>query len=595
MRKIFSLLKSAYKLYGNYRYQILVLVILGFVSGLFEGIGVSTLVPLFSYITDQGLQEGSIFSRVILGFFSFVHLEFRLRTLLLLMVILFILKACIEYLFEYLRARIVADYEFKKRSKLYEQSLRADWSYLLRQKIGYIENVLMTDVAASVQLLTICTSSILHVTSLIMYVLVALTLSKNLALLALGVGFVIVVVFKPLLSRIRFYSQQQSQYNKDVSHQINEGIIGLKTFKSSAVERSVMRNVATLFERLRGIHVKQTLVKTATNVTIQPISVIFIGAVFSISFLKPGFDLPTFIAVTYMIQRIFIYVDKVQGALQIMNQRIPHAHHVLSFQDAVHKHREIDIGRKPFVFEKELSLDNITFAYENNEKSVFSDLSFSVRHGETVGIIGPSGVGKTTIADMLLRLFKPSKGTISLDGVLAQDITLDEWRTNIVYVSQDIFLKNDTIKNNIRFFDESITQGQIEESARMAQIHDFIETLPEKFETIVGDRGIMLSAGQRQRVVLARALARKPKILILDEATSALDNESEEGIRKAIESLHGEMTTIIIAHRLATVRDCDRLIVISEGVIKEQGSPEELLGRKGSYFERLYSMQQYGR
>jgi len=590
MGKIISLLKSAYRLYGQYRYQILLLVSLGFISGLLEGIGVSTLVPLFAHITEQGIAEGGIFSRAILGVFSFLHLEFRLRTLLTLMIGLFVSKAIIEYVFEYIRTRIVADYEFKTRSDLYEQSLRADWPYLLRQRIGYVENVLMVDVGASVRLLTVVTTTILHLTSLIMYVIVALTLSRSLTGFALGAGFIMIIVFKPLLSRIKFYSKQQTQYNKDISHQINEGIIGLKTFKSSAVEKPAMESVTRLFERLRIIHIKQTLVKTATNVTIQPISVIFIAVVFSVSFLKPGFDLPTFIAVTYMIQRIFIYVDKVQGAMQVMSERIPNAHHVLAFRDAVTKHREVDQGTKPFVFEKELSLNNISFTYENKNDAVFSNLSLSVPHAGMVGIIGPSGVGKTTIADMLLRLFTPKEGTITLDGVDVSEISLHQWRKNIAYVSQDIFLKNDTIVNNIRFFDKTITDQEIEEACKTANIYDFIQTLPDKLETSVGDRGLHLSVGQRQRVVLARALVRKPSILILDEATSALDNESEDAIRRAIQDLRGQITIIVIAHRLSTIKDCDRLIVIERGVVREVGTPEELLKDTGSYFHRMSNL-----
>jgi ABC-type multidrug transport system fused ATPase/permease subunit len=177
-----------------------------------------------------------------------------------------------------------------------------------------------------------------------------------------------------------------------------------------------------------------------------------------------------------------------------------------------------------------------------------------------------------------------------IDDINAKEVSIQEWRERIGYVSQDIFLMNDTVANNIKFYN-NLTKKELEVAAKQANIYDFIESLPDKFNTVIGERGIMLSAGQRQRIIIARVLARKPELLILDEATSALDNESELKIQKVIENLKGKITVLAIAHRLSTIINSDRVLVLEKGKIKEQGRPQQLLKDKNSYFYKVYNIR----
>ena len=209
-----------------------------------------------------------------------------------------------------------------------------------------------------------------------------------------------------------------------------------------------------------------------------------------------------------------------------------------------------------------------------------------------VGLIGSSGAGKTTVADLLLRLFRPNSGKILLDGKDIEEINIKSWRKKIGYVSQDVFLLNDTIKNNIKFFDKSVSSEDIANAVEAASARDFIQKLPDGLNTIVGERGIKLSAGQRQRIALARVLARNPEILILDEATSALDNKSELLVQGAIENLKGKVTVLAIAHRLSTVMNSDRLLVLEKGRILEEGAPRQLLKDKDSHFYKMYNIRE---
>ena len=181
-----------------------------------------------------------------------------------------------------------------------------------------------------------------------------------------------------------------------------------------------------------------------------------------------------------------------------------------------------------------------------------------------------------------------SKGSArSIDGINIKEINRQSWRQNIGYVSQDIFLFNDTIENNIRFYNDSLSHEEIDTAAKIANIYDFIESLPDKFQTIIGERGVKLSGGQRQRIVLARVLARKSSLIVLDEATSSLDNESEALIQQTIKNIKNKATLLVIAHRLSTITNSDRLLVIEDGRIRESGTPTELIENKESYFHKV--------
>ena len=265
---------------------------------------------------------------------------------------------------------------------------------------------------------------------------------------------------------------------------------------------------------------------------------------------------------------------------------------MLNYQDAAEQHKEKTSGNKPFKFNESLKIQELTFAYPETDYDILSGVSFSVQKGEMVGIIGPSGAGKTTLIDVLLRLLRPQKGIILADDVDIDSISLDSWHKNVGYVSQDAFLLNDNLEANIRFYSDSISQNDIIEASKMANIYDFIQELPDKFNTLVGERGVKLSGGQKQRIALARAIARKPSILILDEATSALDNESEALIQKAIDSLRGKITILIIAHRLSTVMNSDKIIALDGGKVVETGAPQELMKSEDSYLYKSHHVAQ---
>jgi ABC-type multidrug transport system fused ATPase/permease subunit len=590
IKKIKNAILLFRRAYGAYKSRLSLLVGLGFLNGILEGVGVNALIPLLSFFTTE--DRGTDFiSRAIEKGFAIIDVDFSLIALLIFIVLLFVLKSLASLFFNYIMLSIKAEYERETRDALYRETLFAEWPHLLNQKLGHLEAVMTFDARMSSKLFMTISSIIMAVTGLLMYFLVALNISPVITLLTLGVGGFGFLLLFPLLRKTRMISHQTSETNKEIVRLVSESVAGTKTLKAFSLEGVFARLGQRHFERLKTLQIKTGLYGNLATAFVQPLSVMFIALLFGISFYyDQSFNFAALAALIYLIHRIFSHIQSIQSYTYTVNHLLPYLRTVLAYQEKMRAQKEEDKGKKKFSFSSSLSFKHVAFSY-NTSVPTLENVDFTVQKGEMVGFIGLSGAGKTTVFDLLLRFFRPSHGEIRLDDTNIFDIDLMSFRKKVGYVSQDAFLLDATIAENIRFFNKSVTAKGIEEAAKMAQIHDFVAGLPDKFETVVGGRGVRLSAGQRQRVALARVLARKPEILLLDEATSALDNESERAIQQVIEGLKGRITVLVVAHRLSTVRNSDKLFVLEEGSITESGPPEELLKDKESYFYKMYSIR----
>ncbi len=576
-------------IFSRHKFRIVLLTLLGFVNGALDSISIGALIPLFSFIVKDANAATSIISRTVAWLFRVVHIPFTIWTLLVFMVVLFVTKAIGEFLIIYVRVRITTDYENDTRSELYEKTLRTRWPYLLNQKMGYLENVLMTDVRITQGLLKQICASAPNLASFIVYLCVAIGISRSVTLATIAFGVVILVLTYPLVRLTKRYAGEQTAISKLIAHRVNESVSGMKTIKAMGVVDQVVAREWGVFEELKKLIVKSSLVMQLGTSPTESLGYLFIIGLFAFSYTQPGFSLASFAVVMYLVQRLFLSVRKMQTGFHLMNEAMSHGHHVIALTRATTAEQERDTGTKPFHFEREIAFRNVAFGYRPDQP-ILRDVSFTVRKNEMVGIIGHSGAGKTTLTDLILRLFEPDYGEITIDGVNASSFSLAALRGNIGYVSQDMFLRNDSIEENIKFFSDAVDDARMIEAAKLAHVYDFIQTLPQGFKTMIGNHGVLLSGGQRQRIVLARILARKPEILILDEATSALDNESEALIRASIEQLKGGVTVIAIAHRLSTLMNADRIVVLEGGRVLEEDSPAALLQDEKSYFHRMHAM-----
>ena len=585
--KIFQLGRQAF---GNYKKSIALLIFLGLLSGIASGVGINALIPIFSLATgNSDFPGGDLISELIRSFFTFLNIDFRLKYLLVFVCVLFVFQAAIVLLSSYIIIMITSEYERKTRNLLFHKTIKASWPYLLKLKVGYLENVIMNDVKYSGVVLNSISGLVIVFCSLLVYILVAINISLVVTSITFIFGLIYLFLARPLLIKTKAAARENVATNKQVAHYVNENVIGMKTIKVFAVEDYINELVKKKFLILRNLKVKVLFLGSIGGSIMQLFSVLFIGVIFIVFYKITDFNLGSFLALVYLIQKIFTYFGQLQNQLQKAIEAVPYLMSVLNFEEKARQFKEEESGKVNFQTGDTISFNQVNFSYNLKKVNILNKINFNIKKGEIVGIIGPSGAGKTTIVDLVLRLFNPTAGKILLGDRDIKNISIKEWRDKIGYVSQDIFLVNDTIENNIRFYNDLLTYADIEEASKKANIYNFIMSTSAGFQTLVGERGNLLSGGQRQRIVIARVLARRPEILILDEATSALDNESESQIQRVIENLKGKMTVLIVAHRLSTISNCDRLLVLNDGEIVEEVKPDVLLQDKDSYFYKVYN------
>ncbi|MFH1523281.1 MAG: ABC transporter ATP-binding protein [Patescibacteria group bacterium] len=589
--RIVIILRLAQQAFGEYKLQIIILTGLGFIGGILEGIGVNALIPLFSIaMGGQGGVADDPISQFIGNAFSFLNINFSVKYLLIFISLMFIIRAVTLVIISYIKIKITAEYEEKTRNNIFHTTLQSAWPYLSKQKVGYLETILMTNIKTGSILLEQIGTVLTILASLTIYTIVAINISLYITIIVFITGGILFLVFKPLIYRSRLVSTEAEVVNKQVAHFVNENIIGMKTVKAMAIGEKVENIGKEYFNKLRKFKIKIFLLANISGSMMQPISLIFICLIFAFTYKTPGFNFASLAVIIYLVQRMFIYFQQLQANLHTTNEVAPYLKSVLKYQEQALESKEAKGGSENFKFNNELEFKNVGFSYSSG-RQVLSGINFKIKKGEMVGLIGSSGAGKTTMVDLFLRLLDPVIGEILLDSRNITDINMEKWRKNIGYVSQDIFLMNDTVANNIKFYDKSITNKEMEEAAKMANIYNFIQSLPDNFSSVIGERGMSLSVGQRQRIVIARVLARQPKILILDEATSALDNESEIKIQRVIENLKNKVTVLVIAHRLSTVINSDKLMILKDGKIVEEGSPDKMLKDKESYYYKMFNLR----
>lgn len=587
---IFTLPRFFNRAFGQYKLQIVLLAVFGFINSVLEGIGISTVIPIFSFVTNDGAKGTDVVSRTIEKIFSFLGLGYNVRNLLIFIAVLFLLKVVVMFAKEYVTDYVMANYQKNTKISIFSSVLKSNWRYLSKQKLGHLDQIMTTNINNISSLFGCFSTLLLVLAKVAVYSVIVVNISFLVALVTIAIGLVSFFVFRPLMYKAKEISAEVEKLNRTTSHYVNENVLGMKTVKSMNVESKVLKKAVDYFNAAKRFTMRLVTIRGLIDVLLQLMGVGFIMIAFAFFYKTALFNFASFVVMVYAVNQVFLQIQAAQTQVHRIVTLAPYMNKIVQYLDETNSNEEANSGNRNFSFKDQVEFKDVVFYY-NSSSPVLSGVNFVVKKGEMVGLIGPSGAGKTTIVDLALRLYAPISGEILIDGKNIEDIEMSAWRKSIGYVSQDIFLMNDTVANNIRFYDSSLSRKDIGESAKMANIYGFIQSLPEQFSTVIGERGILLSAGQRQRIIIARILARRPELLILDEATSALDNESEIEIQKLIESLKGKITVLAIAHRLSTVINSDRLVVLEDGKITESGPPAKLLKDKESYFAKVYNLR----
>ena len=511
---------------------------------------------------------------------------------MLVVVAAFLLRGVADYFGNYLVNRAGISAVTDLRQAVFERVLRQDAQFFETTSTGRLMSSIMNDIDK----IQVATSHILADWLRQTFVAVSLLFvifqtSWKLALFSVTVIPIVMLPTAQLGRRIRRSTRKAQDDTAEVNQILQETLSGhqvVKSFGSEVMESARFREAG---RRLRRSNLKYVMQQAIASPLIE-----FMGAltivgllIYARSEIRTGV-MTTGEFTSFVVTLLLLYepMKRLVGIHNIFQQALGASQKVFEYLDRPTTVVSGQVEVKEFT--REIAIEHLTFRYPTSGGPVLTDLSLCVGAGEIVALVGPSGAGKSTLASLLPRFYDPEAGWIEIDGVNVRELTLESLRKLIGTVAQDTFLFNDTVENNLRYGRPEASHEDVREAARNALALEFIEQLPQGFETMIGERGTRLSGGQRQRISIARALLKNAPILVLDEATSHLDSESEVLVQGALGNLMQGRTVIVIAHRLSTVRRADRIVVLEKGRIVETGRHEELVGAGGMY-QRLYELQ----
>jgi ATP-binding cassette subfamily B protein/subfamily B ATP-binding cassette protein MsbA len=472
-------------------------------------------------------------------------------------------------------------------TKLNQRVLSLSFPCASRYRVGNLLNYMGSGGSTVQREISLASSQLMNILQLLIYLGILVAISPWLLLVASAMAGVMQGVQRILLPRIRRNAQQQKRLTVELSIRQNEQIHGLRLLHSTGQLKPSQEQVRWLLSKIRrnGIHQSKlsNLVQPISNML--PIIAISLISALSLVLFKDRTTgvLPSLVTFIIALQRLnirFGNLTRLATSYAANSAQVDRLNEIL---DDTGK-EFVRTGGKPFSHLCDsILIDHVSLRYSPELAPALRSIDLKIQRGQTVALVGSSGAGKSSIADLLVGLYEPSEGRILIDGVDLRSIDLVSWQQRLGVVSQDTFLLNTSIAKNIAFGVPNASREEIKEAAAKAQAAGFIKNLPEGYETRIGERGYRLSGGQRQRISLARAILRKPELLILDEATSALDSQSERLVQQAIEQFERQHTVLVIAHRLSTIINSDLICVLSDGRIIEQGQHHELLALGGAY------------
>jgi subfamily B ATP-binding cassette protein MsbA len=503
------------------------------------------------------------------------------KTISLLMLAFTLLKGVAEYFSTVLMARIGQSSVLKLRQDLYSHLLNQSASFFERHRTNYLVSRLVTSAAAIEVAVTSTLRDMLRESfTLIAFISASFYYSWRLTLGSLAITPIVALLTARFGTAMRNLSRESFEGNKELTDTAQEALSNQTIVKAYRGEQRESARFTAVARRIVRANLRTARISGFAPPTIEMIGVVFI--VFLLFFgqreiLAGHMNAAQFLTFLFVLFSSYDPMRKLSRLQNSMEQALAAAHHVWEVMD---EHAEL--------VEKKDARDLPALAHE--ERSVLRDVSLEIPAGSMVALVGESGGGKSTLTKLLPRFHDPVAGGVFWDGVDLRDAKISSLRGQIALVTQETVLFNDTVRHNIAYGKPDATKAEIEEAARIAFAHDFIMELPQKYETIVGERGAFLSGGQRQRLAIARSLLVDAPVLILDEATSALDAESERFVQQAIANLVRNRTTVVIAHRLSTIRRATTIVVMESGRITEMGTHAELLAKGGQY-RKLYELQ----
>lgn len=578
---------------GKRMYVVFALTLLATVA---ESVGIMLLLPLFHTLAVTGEEQLTGIGRVLNDMLSALGFADSVVAILLFVATFFLFKGMFLFAAKVYRTYLDGQLMRELMGRMIDDYGRMRLEYYISKDTGHFINVINVQISGVLRVFNHMISLGAAVATAIVYLVVAMLVAWRFGLMAIVLGVVLFFAFKHLNVYVRGISRKTSEEHGYLAKLLIQALHSFKYLASTAKGERVRRGTLKSIHRLVGYEIRKGIALAFTYSVREPVAVTAILVIVLFQMVWLNQPLAPMIVSIVLFYRGLNELLKIQQVWQGMLSFVGSLEMVRDEFSRQAEQREPDGTCDAETLKHGIELKDVEFQYSSSDVPVLKGISLYIPARTTVAIVGESGAGKSTLVDMLTLMLKPTRGQVLIDGVPGESIRLATWRQQIGYVSQETVIFDDTVANNICLWEGDIERDpdlfdRVREAARQAHIAHVIESLPNGYQTLVGDRGIRLSGGQRQRLFVARELFKSPSLLILDEATSALDSDSELAIRESIDALRGHLTVVVIAHRLATIRNVDRVVVLDQGRVLEEGAYTDLRDSLDSRFAQMVAAQ----
>jgi len=580
MRLFFTLARK-------YPWQTLLTLTAILFAGISEGFGISALLPLLNTIFNQRSQAGApagpppawsqAIDQLVQGFLGKLNLAPTVAVLLTLFVACIALKCVLVFLANRQIGFTVVLIATDMRLRLLKSLFSCSWEYFIRQPVGSLTNAVATEAHRASTAFNFGAKMASMVIEAGVYTALAFMVSWKATLISLGGGVFIIVVLRRLIRKNRRAGAKQTVHMQSLIAQMTDVLISIKPLKAMAREKQSDAVLSDTTRRLNRALQKQVLSKAALGSFQEPLTIVFLVLCLYIALMYWNLSLTAIMAMVFFIGKILKQVEKIQKEYVNLVEYDSAYWSLLAKIDGARKAREEFAGTQIPSLSKAIRVDSVSFAYAG--RPVLKNVSIELPAGSFSALLGASGSGKTTLADLVTGLLRPQKGDIWIDNAPLSQIDISRWRQMIGYVPQENLLMHDTVFKNITLGENTIGEPEVEDALRAAGAWDFVQRMPQGIHSVVGERGSMISGGQRQRIAIARALVKRPKLLILDEATTALDPKTEREICLTLQQLKGGITILAISHQSMVVECADWAYQLKEGRLERIKEPTGPMAR----------------